>query len=1770
MTTSGAELPAIPDVLVDDENLRGVLLALKTIAEIREGRHIDTNQRFISYYELVNYLSGENQLVVEAVTAGHNHDPDYSDINHDHDLVYSLLSHHHDAVYSVLTHEHDSDYSDINHEHDADYSAISHDHDSDYSDIAHEHDYSAGDHNHDLVYSALAHDHDLVYSLLSHHHDANYSDISHTHDFSGDFSALGHNHDAAYEALGHDHDTDYEALGHNHDAAYEALGHDHDSDYSDISHNHAALYAAIVHEHDLAYSALGHNHDLDYSDISHNHNLADLAEKAYSSLTGRPTIPSAHSDLSDDEAAKHRLIADAGTSATVLWSASKIIAQLALKSGTSHDHDSDYSADDHNHNLADLTERAYASLTGAPTIPSAHSDLSDDESAKHRLISDVGTTTTVLWSAAKIIAQLALYSLDSHNHNLADLTEKAYSSLTGKPTIPSAHSDLSDDEATKHRLINDSGTSTTLLWSASKIIAQLALKSATSHHHDAAYEALGHDHDSDYSAGDHNHNLASLAEKAYSSLTGTPTIPSAHSDLSDDEAEKHRLISDVGTSAIVLWSASKIIAQLALKSSSSHNHDSDYSADDHDHDLAYSILSHNHNLNDLTEKAYSSLTGTPTIPTDHSDLSDDESAKHRLISDVGTSAIVLWSASKIIEQLALKSATSHNHDGDYDALGHDHDTDYEALGHNHNLNDLAEKAYASLTGKPTIPSAHSDLSDDEAVKHRLINDAGSTTTLLWSASKIIAQLALKSATTHNHNLNDLTEKAYSSLTGTPTIPSAHSDLSDDEATKHRLINDSGSSTTLLWSASKIIAQFALKSGTSHEHDSDYEALGHGHATTEITDIGDYARAAGYNSNDRHSTYAGDLNDIAVNSLYNFSAAGVTNEPSWLGTSWAFVWTHMHTNSTGYRTQFCWGMNIAGPRLAFRKTQNDGVDWTAWAEFYNVNFPPAHSEITEDEAEKHRLINDSGTLATELYSAAKVIALLALKSATSHDHDSDYSADDHNHNLASLAEKAYSSLTGAPTIPSAHSDLSDDEATKHRLINDSGTSTTLLWSASKIIAQLALKSASSHNHNLNDLTEKAYASLTGKPTIPTDHSDLADDEAVKHRLINDSGSSTILLWSASKIIAQLALKSASSHNHDSDYSADDHNHNLASLAEKAYSSLTGTPTIPTDHSDLSDDEATKHRLINDAGTTTTVLLSASKILALLALKSAASHDHDTLNESAGGLKSAEATTTGLDVLDTSGNEAIVNLKSSAGTNMGRIDATPTAVYLDNWDGSAWETSIAMYTNLCLFLYCNGAVKAFTESGGLAVCDPSSPALNLWTAYAGTKLGTLYSDTSELQLKNWVHGGEIELYGFNTGAFGRWLAKFDPDLGASLYDANNVQQLHTRNGYVDCPVGLKVGTSAVTADDILDEDDMASDSPTALVTQQSSKAYTDQKPNQNFALNSAFNISQLNTAWSPIHGYCMDMWTVYASTDSVISSAQTADAPTFAESGVNSKYCLEVTGSIADTSLSSGQYVVATYNMEGFDFQGLLGGWITVTFWAKASKAGIYSVSVQNSAVNRTYVTEYTISSVATWEKKTVYINLNESTGTWNLDNTLGMFLNWSLGSGSGSLTSSLDQWNSDGNYVSSNQTNMLTGASAYFRIANLKVERGIQATPFVTRLIAEDLADCQRYIEKTYSHNVAVGTVSPTGCIYEFAPFALGVNYPYVSQSFTVEKKAPPTVTIYSPNTGNAGYLYNQSTVTDITAIGYNSSTHKFTVLHTGTGTAQGHVVLAHWLAYSLL
>ena len=83
--------------------------------------------------------------------------------------------------------------------------------------------------------------------------------------------------------------------------------------------------------------------------------------------------------------------------------------------------------------------------------------------------------------------------------------------------------------------------------------------------------------------------------------------------------------------------------------------------------------------------------------------------------------------------------------------------------------------------------------------------------------------------------------------------------------------------------------------------------------------------------------------------------------------------------------------------------------------------------------------------------------------------------------------------------------------------------------------------------------------------------------------------------------------------------------------------------------------------------------------------------------------------------------------------------------------------------------------------------------------------------------------------------------------------------------------------------------------------------------------------------------------------------------------------------ADASVAAGDWASLIQNVEGFNWAQLNYGrsdakTITVSFWIKSTKTGTYSFAIRNSAADRHYVAEYTVSTTNTWEKKSFKWNL----------------------------------------------------------------------------------------------------------------------------------------------------------------------------------------------------
>ena len=168
-----------------------------------------------------------------------------------------------------------------------------------------------------------------------------------------------------------------------------------------------------------------------------------------------------------------------------------------------------------------------------------------------------------------------------------------------------------------------------------------------------------------------------------------------------------------------------------------------------------------------------------------------------------------------------------------------------------------------------------------------------------------------------------------------------------------------------------------------------------------------------------------------------------------------------------------------------------------------------------------------------------------------------------------------------------------------------------------------------------------------------------------------------------------------------------------------------------------------------------------------------------------------------------------------------------------------------------------------------------------------------------------------------------------------------------------------------------------------------------------------------------------------------------------------------------SPGSGTYFFTSHYIEGFNIGQLDWGTsgartVTLSFWVRSSKTGIYTVGLKNAGATRSRQQEYTISSADTWEKKTITIT-GETSGSWPIDNTRGLALDFCL-AGNASATSTLGSWISANSNMSTNQVNFFDSTSANWYITGVQLELGTQATDFEHRSHGEELALCQRYCQ----------------------------------------------------------------------------------------------------------
>lgn len=249
-------------------------------------------------------------------------------------------------------------------------------------------------------------------------------------------------------------------------------------------------------------------------------------------------------------------------------------------------------------------------------------------------------------------------------------------------------------------------------------------------------------------------------------------------------------------------------------------------------------------------------------------------------------------------------------------------------------------------------------------------------------------------------------------------------------------------------------------------------------------------------------------------------------------------------------------------------------------------------------------------------------------------------------------------------------------------------------------------------------------------------------------------------------------------------------------------------------------------------------------------------------------------------------------------------------------------------------------------------------------------------------------------------------------------------------------------------------------------------------------------------------------------------QSTDVPTTAQSGNKSNFSLKLDVTTADTSIAAGDFSGIQTFVEGYDYSHIKDQTVTLSFWVKSTKTGIFCVSFRNNGSDRSYIAEYTISVTDTWEKKTITLVLNQSGGTENYTNGLGLSIFFSLSTGS-TFQTSPGSWQ-NGNFLgTSNQANATDSTANNFFLSQIKLEKSSVATPFISRIFQVEYDMCLRYFFKTFEYATTPAQNAGLLGSFRFMAGKAGALAEFGALRFPVSMRATPTLTFFNPSAANA-------------------------------------------------
>lgn len=305
-------------------------------------------------------------------------------------------------------------------------------------------------------------------------------------------------------------------------------------------------------------------------------------------------------------------------------------------------------------------------------------------------------------------------------------------------------------------------------------------------------------------------------------------------------------------------------------------------------------------------------------------------------------------------------------------------------------------------------------------------------------------------------------------------------------------------------------------------------------------------------------------------------------------------------------------------------------------------------------------------------------------------------------------------------------------------------------------------------------------------------------------------------------------------------------------------------------------------------------------------------------------------------------------------------------------------------------------------------------------------------------------------------------------------------------------------------------------------------------KNVIVNPGFLIGQESTSATIAAGnsrYVLDQWYHVADATQATSVQQMNDE-----------------GGIDELPHSQSHYIRITSNKHGLmtqpidNLRTLAGRTVTLTFWARASS---------NGATVRPYVYQYfgtggssailTAFDSSPRILSTSWLRFRQSMTIPDIDpaSTVGP---------EHTLTLRFD----------------LVGDGMAIDFAYVQLQLGPNYTVIDRPRFNDDLMQCQWFWQSSYQYGVPPGTATYVGARHEF--FANVIAPSNANVSFVPNMRIPPTVTLFSPETGAAGKIRNVDAGTDLNVIANSVSNKGFYYLGESGDFTTGHRGFIHWRA----